>query len=872
MPSLALQYFVEKNSEFQDAAEYAEYADVIARIENHLRGEGYNLHSAGEAGIQILFVDTAHLADKEFYRRLCHDEKQLRMVKSVCGKEESSAGKKATSHEEKTTYHPKPIITIGVFDIMGIYEEGPGLGIEPAEEASDWKNTRKADGMLYEMNLDHRVKFLDSSIWHRYVPLKPAGEETFESRFKAVLDKMLGYYGQGLYRSVAAVTTLEFNCRMLLNSFIEKAGEKGHHEAVTPFKFHSETVMEKKAEDLLRFLGTEREQHTKLSDLKWNVLMVDDHSDNPLSSVDGASAKKHPSKKEIIETVLHTNDLQGVNIAGFTRGDTNIIKNGIELLKEQSFDIILLDYLLGESELSPTLKAYGHEFLLEMTTGETPHQLRRGPMGRFWIYPISSFPHAFTDKLRQLNIDGSNRRWHIANGGDPVSTPELFRVNFYRLLLRQITEYYLHESALARWAAQFNGIEDKDMWCKAVEFQILVEQQKIDLMGNYRDGSEFLSSMENFLDQQGHYQELWNHLRSWIDHVKGYRKGTSPSDLLAKLVSFEVPEFSLKTFYNQLTGQLMKYVVDAEAEFIKTASSKKSTASNQESTASSKKSTVEYSPKGTESLFYFPEELPNANPDITELVVTGTFIQEIPSSICRLSQLRKLDLQNNVNLRHFPAAEVLDQCRNLKQLNLRGTAIAREQGLGNDIAFANTRQSVKELLKKIHQLNSGNPNASHRNALPVFISYAHKSAKDKSMLVTHLASLKREGMIKVWDDGAILPGQEWDKKIKDNLKAARIVVFLIDAHFMDSDYIQRVEIKQVLERRKNNDDVVIVPVNVNYIELGKSEFSEFQSLPHGPSRPVASYTHNPDEAWYQVAAGIRRVVENIRNGDQSSPK
>lgn len=855
MPSLALQYFVEKNSEFQYATQHAEYADVIARIENCLRGEGYN-DSTGEAGIQILFVDTVHLADKDFYSRLCSCP-ELRLIHHFA---------------DKKYYRPKPIITIGVFDIMGIYEEGPGLGIERAEEASDWKNKRKADGMLYEMNLDHRVKFLDSSIWHRYVPLKPAGEETFESRFKAVLDKILGYYGQGLYRSVAAVTTLEFNCRMLLNSFIEKAGEKGHHEAVTPFKFHSETVMEKKAEDLLRFLGTEREQHTKLSDLKWNVLMVDDHSDNPLSSVDVASAKKHPSKKEIIETLLRTNDLQGVNIPGFTRGDTNIIEKGIELLKQQqSFDIILLDYLLGQSELSPTLKAYGHEFLLEMTTGEKQHQLHRGPMGRFWIYPISSFPHAFTDKLRQLNIDGSNRRWHIANGGDPVSTPELFRVNFYRLLLRQITEYYLHESALARWAAQFNGIEDKDMWCKAVEFQILVEQQKIDLMGNYRDGSEFLSSMENFLDQQGHYQELWNHLRSWIDHVKGYRKGTSPSDLLAKLVSFEVPEFSLKTFYNQLTGQLMKYVVDAEAEFIKTASSKKSTASNQESTASSKKSTVEYSPKGTESLFYFPEELPNANPDITELVVTGTFIQEIPSSICRLSQLRKLDLQNNVNLRHFPAAEVLDQCRNLKQLNLRGTAIAREQGLGNDIAFANTRQSVKELLKKIHQLNSRSPKVPNPNALPVFISYAHKSAKDKSMLVTHLASLKREGMIKVWDDGAILPGQEWDKEIKDNLQAARIVVFLIDAHFMNSDYINRVEVQKAFERHKTN-ECVIIPVNVNYVDLTGSKLSEFQSLPHGPSRPVASYTHNPDEAWYQVAVGIRRVVENIRNGDQSSPK
>jgi len=540
MPSLALQYFVEKSSEFQDAAKHSEYADVIAQIENSLRAEGFNIDSAGEAVIQVLFVDTAHLADKAFYNRLCNCP-ELRLVNNA-------------------SYRPKPIITIGVFDIMDIYEEGPGLGINTKEEDFDWRAKRTADHILYAMHLDHRVKFLDSSIWHRYVPVKPSDGATFENKLKHVLDKMLDYYEQGLYHSVAAVTTLEFNCRMLLNSFIEKAGEKGHHEAVTPFKFHSETVMEKKAEALLNFLKTEREQDARLSNLEWNILMVDDHSDRPLSTVDGVDATKHPSKKQIIEKALQGNDFQGVNIVGFTRGDTNIINNGIELLKEQSFDIILLDYLLGESELNPALKAYGHEFLLEMTTGEKQHQLRRGPMGRFWIYPISSFPHAFTDKLRQLNIDGSNRRWHIANGGDPVSTPELFRVNFYRLLLRQITEYYLHEAALVRWAAQFNGIEDKDMWCKAVELQILGEQQKIELLRSYRDGSVFLYSIEDFLYQQPGYQALWRHLSSWINLAKKHPiKERDASELLEYLFSFEQKKFSL-TLFDQLKKQFIRCV------------------------------------------------------------------------------------------------------------------------------------------------------------------------------------------------------------------------------------------------------------------------------------------------------------------------
>lgn len=835
MPSLALQYFVEENSKFQDAANAFKYADAIARIETHLRGEGYILNAANQAGIQILFVDTAHLANKGFYDGLCSSP-ELRLVHP---------------NIENKAYYPKPIITIGVFDIMNMYEEGPGLGINRNEEFFDWRDKRKEDRMLYDMHLDHRVKFLDASIWHRYVPLNPAGRETFESRFKAVLDKILGYYKQELYKSVAAVTTLEFNCRMLLNSFIEKAGEKGHHEAVTPFKFHSETAMERKAEALLNFLETEREQGAKLSNLKWNILMVDDHSKIPLSTVDGTLLPAKSNKKDIINEVLHTNEFKQVDITEFTEGDTNIIERGIELLKKQSFDIILLDYLLGESELNPTLKAYGHEFLLEMTTGENPHQLQRGPMGRFWIYPISSFPHAFTDKLRQLNIDGSNRRWHIANGGDPVSTPELFRVNFYRLLVRQITEYYLHEAALVRWAAQFNSIQDKDMWCKAVELQIMVEQQKIELMGNYREGSVFLSSMEDFLDQQIGYQSLWSHLRSWTNLVKNYRKGTSPSEILAKLVSFEVSHFSLRVFYDQLTEQLMKYVVDAEAEFIKT--------------ASRKSPTVEYRAKETESLFYFPEELPNANPDITELIVRGTFIQKIPPSISSLAKLRKLDLQNNLNLRFFPASEVLEKCQNLKQLNLRGTAIAREQGLGNDIAFANTRQSVTDLLKKIHQLNSGNLKAYSPNALPVFISYAHESAQAKSMLVTHLAPLTREGLIRILSKEDIFPGENTETTTEEMLQKARIVIPLIEAHYWNDDK-SATTIDNILDyQHKSNTQVI--PVYLNHVDKGGAKVGKLKPLPDGWEKPVADFG-NLDLAWYQVAAGIRRVVEDILEKDR----
>lgn len=844
MPSLALQYFVEKSSEFQDAAYASEYADVIARIENYLRGEGYNLDSAGEAVIQILFVDTAHLADKDFYNSLCNNS-ELRLVHPLAVKD----------------YRPKPIITIGVFDIMDIYEEGPGLGINTKEEDFDWRAKRTADHILYAMHLDHRVKFLDSSIWHRYVPVKPSDGATFENKLKHVLDKMLDYYEQGLYHSVAAVTTLEFNCRMLLNSFIEKAGEKGHHEAVTPFKFHSETVMKKKAEDLLRFLEDEREQSAKLSDLKWNVLMVDDHSDSPLSGISSIDIKKHPSKKEIIEKAVNAEGRLKVAIGDYTSEDKKIITQGIDKLVNNTFDIILLDYLLGESELSSTLKAYGHEFLLEMTTGQKQHQLRRGPMGRFWIYPISSFPHAFTDKLRQLNIDGSNRRWHIANGGDPVSTPELFRVNFYRLLLRQITEYYLHEAALVRWAAQFNGIEDKDVWCTAVELQIDVEKQKIKLMGSYRDGSEFLRSMEDFLEKQKEYHTLWDQLYSWIDMVKKYKKGESPVAILADLKKSASRHSQASAMLSRLESQFLKFAVDAAANLLDQA------IETQKGNTDSKE--VEFKPKANESLYFFPSEMPHVAPDITKLAITNTSIQSIPNTLGKFSKLEKLDLQRNAQLVHFPAQEVLQGCPHLRYLNLRGTELETKLKAVRQDAFAGTRKDVEALLNALITSVPPAEKINIKYSLNIFISYAHESSQDKSMLVTHLASLTREGLIRILSEDDILPGKDKEKAIEEMVQSARIVVPLIESRYWSDDKNATI-IDNILDHQHKSNTQVI-PVYLNHIDKGDATVGKLKPLPDGWEKPVMAFD-NPDLAWYQVAAGIRRVVENIRNGDQSSPK
>ncbi|MEI8640911.1 toll/interleukin-1 receptor domain-containing protein [Pseudoalteromonas sp. Hal099] len=89
----------------------------------------------------------------------------------------------------------------------------------------------------------------------------------------------------------------------------------------------------------------------------------------------------------------------------------------------------------------------------------------------------------------------------------------------------------------------------------------------------------------------------------------------------------------------------------------------------------------------------------------------------------------------------------------------------------------------------------------------IFISYAHKDELYKEELIEHMSGLRRAGIINEWDDRKIVAGQNWEEEISSSLTSSNIILFLISASFMNSDYCMGVEVKTALEmheRGKHN--------------------------------------------------------------------
>lgn len=79
------------------------------------------------------------------------------------------------------------------------------------------------------------------------------------------------------------------------------------------------------------------------------------------------------------------------------------------------------------------------------------------------------------------------------------------------------------------------------------------------------------------------------------------------------------------------------------------------------------------------------------------------------------------------------------------------------------------------------------PAASHW-AIEVFFSYAHKDEALRDELAKHLRLLERQGIITSWHDRQIPAGTEWAGAIDARLQTAHIILLLVSADFLASNY------------------------------------------------------------------------------------
>lgn len=144
--------------------------------------------------------------------------------------------------------------------------------------------------------------------------------------------------------------------------------------------------------------------------------------------------------------------------------------------------------------------------------------------------------------------------------------------------------------------------------------------------------------------------------------------------------------------------------------------------------------------------------------------------------------------------------------------------------------------------------------------LKLFYCYAREDKVYRDELDRHLSSLKRSQQIASWSDREISPGTEWESAIDRELNTAHIILLLVSAHFMDSEYCYGKEMKRALERHEAG-KARIVPILLRSVDWEDAPFSKLQILPTD-AKPVSRWPDR-DDAFADIARALRLVVKNL---------
>lgn len=138
----------------------------------------------------------------------------------------------------------------------------------------------------------------------------------------------------------------------------------------------------------------------------------------------------------------------------------------------------------------------------------------------------------------------------------------------------------------------------------------------------------------------------------------------------------------------------------------------------------------------------------------------------------------------------------------------------------------------------------------------------------RDALDEHLAILERRGLVHVWHDRNIGAGDRWREAIDEQLETADIILLLISASFIKSEFCWSVEMKRALKKQERG-EARVIPIIVRPVEWKAAPFGHLQVLPKD-AKPVTIWG-NRDLAWMDVVRGIETAVERLHTPAPSRP-
>lgn len=143
----------------------------------------------------------------------------------------------------------------------------------------------------------------------------------------------------------------------------------------------------------------------------------------------------------------------------------------------------------------------------------------------------------------------------------------------------------------------------------------------------------------------------------------------------------------------------------------------------------------------------------------------------------------------------------------------------------------------------------------------IFIAYTQEDRPALLELEAHLSVLERLRMVdKIWYDGMVQVGANWEDTVLDALHNADIILLLVSADFIASDFCYHQEMLQAVELHEAG-KVKTLPIIVRPCLWQKAPFAKLKPILPQNGTPVGSKSwQHEDEPYVEITEEIERII------------
>lgn len=148
----------------------------------------------------------------------------------------------------------------------------------------------------------------------------------------------------------------------------------------------------------------------------------------------------------------------------------------------------------------------------------------------------------------------------------------------------------------------------------------------------------------------------------------------------------------------------------------------------------------------------------------------------------------------------------------------------------------------------------------HQNR--IFISYSRKDQELLEKLKRHLSVLEKSDTFTVWSDSNITAGHSWYSRLQDEIDKASIVILVVSADYLASDFIMREELSYILDKGIDS-KLRVIPIIAGPCMWKKIPlFEKLQVFPIDGSPLYSLKSHELDQQLFKLTKIITQSQDD----------